>query len=387
MASRNLAYVSSAMLKWARGETPFDDLETVAAKTHINIKELEEWEEGEALPSITNAKKLAFLYDVPLACFFLSNPPEKKLRPYVDRRTSFGAREKTISYKLWHEMRNAMFNREAAVELLSDETKRLFTVPSVTTTDSVEAIATVIRTFLDIKLPFKYKNEYSNNAFNYFRDLIEKKGIMVTQLMGIEKDEIRALSIYFETMPIIAINGKDWERSKVFSLFHEMAHLIRRSSSLCSISFDNYDDAEESICNNIAAATLLPEKEFRIISSKYFSSFQEWNDLCLVKIADCFGTSTSVVLRRLFKLEIITPEYFYQRLSAMREDFNNNSTTKKGEFKVEYHYKYLSKEGRLFPRVILSAYSRGALSYGEMCRTLNLNPIHIGNIEQAVMYN
>lgn len=39
---------------------------------------IDKWERGEELPSITEAKKLANLYKVPFATFYLSNPPEKK---------------------------------------------------------------------------------------------------------------------------------------------------------------------------------------------------------------------------------------------------------------------------------------------------------------------
>lgn len=34
------------------------------------------------MPSITEAKKLANLYKVPFATFYLSNPPEKKTKAY-----------------------------------------------------------------------------------------------------------------------------------------------------------------------------------------------------------------------------------------------------------------------------------------------------------------
>ena len=387
LSLKNYAYISPEMLKWARSETPFCDLADVAARTQIDIEELLNWESGQSLPSITNAKKLAYLYDVPLACFYLSCPPARKPRPYVDRRTPAGIYGKSLSYNLWREIRNTMFNREVAVELMGDDIKTFTTIPIVKATDSVEVTAAAIRDFLGMKTSFLYKNEYGYNAYNYFRDIIEKKGIMVTQLVGIERDEIRALSIYFDTMPIISINGKDWERSKVFSLFHEIAHLIRRSSSLCSIAFDEYDDAEEMICNSIAAATLLPEAEFRRLSSKFFLVYNDWSNSCLAKLADSFGTSTSVVLRRLFSLSVIKPDYFYKRLSELKEEFENSGAENKNAFCPDYYYKYLNKEGRLFPRVVLSAYSRGLLSYGEMCQTLNLSSAHIGNVEQAVMYS
>jgi Zn-dependent peptidase ImmA (M78 family) len=187
-------------------------------------------------------------------------------------------------------------------------------------------------------------------------------------------------------MPIIAINNKDWERAKVFSLFHEVAHLLRRSSSLCLIDFNERSDNEEKICDKIAAETLLPEKTFKSLSSTIKKEFGDWNDNCLLKIADLYAVSTAVVLRRLYELGTISKSYYITRYSQLADEFEKNKNYNKENIIVKYHYRFLNKQGYLFPRTILTAYANGIITYGEMCRSLNVNSMHIGNIEQAVMY-
>ena len=84
---KKYAYVNYKMLVWARSETPFGTTSDVA--NHISgfrSEVIDKWERGEELPSITEAKKLANLYKVPFATFYLSNPPEKKTKAYTDRR-------------------------------------------------------------------------------------------------------------------------------------------------------------------------------------------------------------------------------------------------------------------------------------------------------------
>lgn len=76
---KKYAYVNYKMLVWARSETPFGTTSDVA--NHISgfrSEVIDKGERGEELPSITEAKKLANLYKVPFATFYLSNPPEKK---------------------------------------------------------------------------------------------------------------------------------------------------------------------------------------------------------------------------------------------------------------------------------------------------------------------
>ena len=78
----------------------------------------------------------------------------------------------------------------------------------------------------------------------------------------------------------------------------------------------------------------------------------------------------------------------YKRISdSFKEEQDSIIQNKKDrEFKVKYYITYLSKEGYLFPKKVLSAYSRGDISYGEMCSTLSIKGKHISNIERAVMF-
>lgn len=197
--------------------------------------------------------------------------------------------------------------------------------------------------------------------------------------------------MYYDSFPIIAINNKDFDRAKVFSLFHEVAHLVRRSSSLCLIDFDERNDEEEKICDRIAAEVLMPEDSFRRVASNAYDTYGDWSDLCLLAIADKFAVSTFSVVRRLYEIKIVTKSvYFsvYQRISDSfkeEQDFLLQNKAEK-EFKVKYYITYLSKEGYLFPKKVLSAYSRGDISYGEMCSTLSIKGKHISNIERAVMF-
>ena len=83
MGAKKYAFVNYKMLVWARSETPFGTTSDVV--NHISgfrSEVIDKWERGEELPSITEAKKLANLYKVPFATFYLSNPPEKKTKAY-----------------------------------------------------------------------------------------------------------------------------------------------------------------------------------------------------------------------------------------------------------------------------------------------------------------
>ena len=234
MGKKNIAYINPKMLIWARSETPFISPEAVELTfPAINAADLTKWESGEEYPSINEAKKLASIYKVPFACFYLTTPPSKKPRRYTDRRTLRGQIPDEISYSLWSEIRRIQSIRDGIIEY-ADEEFLCRQIPIVSD-DGVTAVANSIREYLGLTTPLKTQSAYGNNPFNYYKSIVERNGIMVAQISGVEISEMKGLSIYFDSVPIIAINNKDYDRSKVFSLFHELAHIFRRSSSLCTI--------------------------------------------------------------------------------------------------------------------------------------------------------
>ena len=389
MAKKNYAYINKDMLIWARGETPFATTSDVEAQQKgIKAEKLELWESGEELPSITEAKKLAFLYKVPFASFFLSAPPEKTPKSYADRRTYGGTVYRETSYGLWKEIERITQNRKIMLDF-SDGQMEYEEIPSFDATVPVKDIARTIRDYLGIKPPYRTKSLYKGNAFSYFRGILEDKGIIVAQITEVSLEEMKGLSIYYDKYPIIAVNNRDYERAKVFSLFHELAHIIRRSSSLCMIDFDERNDDEEKLCDRIAAEILMPDFSFKSTADEIKEEYYGWSTQCLQAIGDRFAVSSVAVVRRLYELSIISyPEYqkLYKKLSdefeakKLAEDMAQDD-----DFRIKYYIKYLSKEGYLFPRIVVSAYYRGDLSYGELCQTLNMKSKHINNIERAVM--
>ena len=389
MAKKNYAYINKDMLIWARGETPFSSYTDVELQIKtIKAKKLESWEKGEELPSVTEAKKLASLYKVPFACFFLSAPPEKSPKKYVDRRTYGGTVYRETSYELWKEIERITQNRKIMLDYTDDQLSYK-EIPLFDTNASAKEIADGIREYLGIKPPYRTKSLYKNNAFSYFRGVFENNGIIVAQVTNVSLDEMKGISIYYDTYPIIAVNNKDYERAKVFSLFHEFVHIIRRSSSLCMIDFDERNDEEEKICDRIAAEILMPEDSFTTVTEIVRHDYLEWSSPCLQTIGDRFAVSTAAVVRRLYELKIISYSDYQSIYKRISDEFEantlKNAMGKDGDLIIKYHIKYLSKEGNLFPRTVVSAYYRGDLTYGELCKTLNLKSKHIGSIERAVM--
>ena len=385
MGNKNYAYINCEMLKWARERTPIKIDEIPIRVKEFTGEQIESWEKGIEYPSINQAKKLCNLYDIPFAALYLTKLPNVEDTTYIDRRTYRDNLDEEISYELWKEINRLKSCRECAIELLNlDEYKNIFKEinPDFSTND----ISMKIREIFSIETPFKNKTAYSNKAFNYFRNKIESKGVMVLQIENISIKEIRGISLNYEILPIIAVNKNDSDRAKVFTLFHEMAHLVRRTSNLCLIDFNEREDEEEKICNNLAANILIPEITLdSIIKGKDLS-----DDRIITNLSDRYAVSKFVIIKRLYDLNKIDFVLYKSKYEKYLDIFNEIKEIRKKQGQkiiVTQDKKLISSSGKLYPKIILDAYYEGKISFGEVCNTLNINSRYIDNIERMVMFS
>ena len=357
-----IAYINKNMLKWARSETPFADVpEVVASRLEIPIERLLSWEDesSEEYPSLAKAKSIAKIYKIPVAAFYLDAPPARKPVPYQDRRTFNSDSSGKLSLELYNEINRVISEREAILDyslLLSGKSN----YPEIS--DSVEKTADKIRVFFNIHTPFRFKSEYRGNPFSYFRKIIEQKGIAVFQIYGVKLSEMRGLSISYDDLPIICINSDDSDNAKTFTLFHELAHVLRRTSSLCIVDFN--DRGEEHICNEIAASVLMPRLKFL----EFAKQNDVINDDYITKISEHFAVSRLAVVVRLYNLGLISLEEYrgyYARYSI-------ELRKKKIGGGPKFIDRYLSKHGTLYVKTIFDAYENNLISFGESCLELGI---------------
>lgn len=108
-----------------------------------------------------------------------------------------------------------------------------------------------------------------NNRFAHIKHMLESSNIIVQQSgmsqnqtqKSISITECRGYAIYDEYAPLIFINSNDSSiNGKIFTLLHELAHILLKHSGVSSYDF-SID--EEYRCNEIAGEILMPTNEFK----------------------------------------------------------------------------------------------------------------------------
>ena len=129
-----------------------------------------------------------------------------------------------------------------------------------------------IRKDLEIEDNWFEKCKDVRDAFNYIRQKLEMCGVVVMMNGVVGKNthraldvkEFRAFAVVDEWAPLIFINSADSGSAKLFSLFHELAHIWIGMDDLFN-DYHNRTDGNrpvEIICNEVAGELLVPKHIF-----------------------------------------------------------------------------------------------------------------------------
>jgi Zn-dependent peptidase ImmA (M78 family)/transcriptional regulator with XRE-family HTH domain len=302
------ALVRPALLVWAREKAGLT-VEDASAKADIGIDQLRQWENGVDNPSIPQLRKLGDVYKRPLAVFFLAEPP-KGFDPQCEFRRLPGLTPENESPEMRLALRTALFRREAARDLyerLGDSIPqcRVAAHPG----EDEEVVGQRIRELLGIDWEAQLKwpaQPPHYHAFNVWRTAIEGQGVLVFQTGDVDLKEMRGTSIPHGPLPVILLNNADAPVGRVFTLIHELAHILLTNGGHRTSAIEGQQLPEDQILerasNRFAAATLMPRREFLQEASRFPTSVSG-DDEALKQLANRIKVSPEAVLRRLVSLK------------------------------------------------------------------------------------
>lgn len=230
-------------------------LSDVAHRVGVSPEDLVAWRSGSSFPSRGQFRRLAETLRRPTALFFLEKPPTDGTTQ-VSLRAAFGDLKRDLTPEERNLIRFAQ-GLQTIVQWSSPATAA--DLPSATFDDPPDEVSERFRTRLGIKPHQQRSWRDAGLAFEKWRDALETQGVVVVQLaMG--KMAVRGFSLTSKTVPLAAVNTSYSYQVRIFSLFHEIAHLLTDSSSAC-IGFAapaRNVNRVERWCERFAASFLLP---------------------------------------------------------------------------------------------------------------------------------
>lgn len=248
------APINPLTLSWAR-EVNHVSTEDLAHAVGVKPNRVEEFESGDALPTFRQLTLLATKLDRPLGFFFAPPPAVPDVPDTADFR---GRAHATLPADLAKEMRRAEQHRDAMLDLGGRPERKLN--GGAIGWSNIPVRARELRRQFGLTDVFVPPESANSQVFNFWRGLLEEHGVLVFQTTKISLETFRGLSVHHDELPVVMVNGGDSPAGRTFTLFHEVAHLINRTSGLCALR-ETVD--EEAIANNFAANFLMPEAAVR----------------------------------------------------------------------------------------------------------------------------
>ena len=182
---------------------------------------------------------------------------------------------------------------------------------------------------------------------------------------------MRALCIFHNKIPIILLNGKDSVNGRIFSLFHELTHLLLGKSAICG---DDENTQEEIFCNSVAGEFLVPGDDLikNINPGLAVLSYKSLRNLY-----NLYGVSEHVIVRRLLDTNQITRNEYVSYINNYEE--SSSSTDSSGNY-LNNMIKYNS---RAYYSLVLDAYDFGVINSLEFSKFTELGKNQIPKLQEA----
>jgi len=355
--------INPRVLEWARMEAGFT-IPEISERLKVDSERYNGWEKyGSDIPwgKLCQVSKL---YKRQVAVFFLETVPPVVKKPDDFRNSRLSSAG--ISGDVLLAIRRANKYLGLAVELFGKEywihryEWLMQDLPKYV--DSTEKFNSQfskwLRNKIGISLDTQRKAKKITYAFKDWRNSIENNlGIFVFQF-SMPSDEVQAFC-YGEGPPFsIVLNSNDSHSRRIFSLFHELAHIFRYQSGICFPDDVDKNDSLELACNEFAGKFLVPDEVVPVATTlELLSSY-----------ADDFKVSREVILIRNLERELITRKRFSQLWNEVRKQPREKA--KGGP--VTPINKSKSARGEMFFNLIMSAMNANKIDYNTTSDVLGL---------------
>ncbi len=378
--------INPQILLWAREQTGLA-IEEVASHFKKDPEFIENWEKGLSSPSFPQLEKLAKKYKRPTALFFFPEVPqeeslegsfrtlpEQEIR-YIEPHLRFLIRKARAMQINLSELNNG-----------SNPSNRFLLHNFNVENKQLDVVARELRDYFGIDLNTQQQYGNPETAFKEWRLVVEKHGVFVFK-DAFKDGRFSGFCLYDDVFPVIYINNSLPHPRQIFTLFHELAHLLFKTSyieaPLRGSEFLNrlseYDKKIEVFCNAFAGEFLVPDDDF----IRHLDA--EVDDRNLQRFAEQYSVSREVILRKFLDNSIIDSEFYNKKVRQWNEVWaapkQRNKTKKSGGNPNFTKRAYL---GESYMEMAFSQYYKNNISIEQLADYLDVKVGRIPKMESLI---
>ncbi len=364
--------VTRSVITWARERAGFSVEEATE-----NFAKIAAWEAGEAFPTYPQLERLADTFKLPIAVFFFPEPPD--LPPISETFRTLPATEfAQIPRRVQFLLRKASALQINLSELCQGQnpadhliTRDLEFPVNV----SLETMAREVREYIGVSLEEQCSWGTDDDALKNWRQALIDIGVFVFK-DAFRVPEYSGFCLYDEVFPIIYVNNSAAKTRQIFTLFHELAHLLFHTSGIDTIG-DEYIPALpaparriEVLCNHFAAQFLLPEAAFR----DAFAGFDPSENTAEL-LAARFHVSREFIYRKFLDRGLIEEAIYTEAAARWADQRQPGAGGNPYWTKIAYL-------GREYIELALRQYHQNRINQNQLAEYLDFKPRYVGALEE-----
>ena len=381
--------VNPDVLRWARETLRLSQGE-VARRMKKKISDIEAWERGEASPTYIQLESLAYdIYKRPVALFFFPEVPEEDAVEQSFRTLPEQELQRMPSRILYLLRRARVFQLNLAelydgVNPASRQILReLDFAPSV----DVSEMAEQVRAYLGMDLEEQQSWDDADDALKRWRTVLEDRGVFVfkdsfnppgkKKVDGVEST-FSGFCLYDTDFPVIYVNNNKAKNRQIFTLFHELAHLLMHTGGVDTrqddyIEYLTGDNRRiEVLCNQFAAEFLVPSEDLQArLAGKFI------HDKLISDWARLYGVSRETILRRLLDWKRVSQQEYDEKTRQWREERKESSGSGGNYYLTQGAYL-----GEKYIEAVFSNYHMGKVSLEQAADYLDVKTRNVAGMEE-----
>ena len=364
--------VNGDVITWARERAGLSPQEAAH-----KFPKIAAWETGAALPSYPQLESMADEFRIPIAVFFFPERPnvpriEETFRTLPDtefarlpRRIQFLLRKAKAFQLGLHELTQG---RNPAERLITHDLE-------FTARMSADTMAARVRDYLGISLEQQMAWRNVDEALKEWRQALYGVGIFVFK-DAFREESFSGFSLYDDVFPIIYVNNSAAKTRQIFTLFHELGHLLFHTSGIDPLD-DQYVERLperprhiEVLCNRFAAQFLVPEKAFEAAFAG-----QRPTDRTAEILAARFHVSREFIFRKFLDRDLITHEDYgraARQWAGQRQEGSGGNP----------YWSKLAYLGRDYVALAFNQYHQNRIDETQLGEYLDTKPKNVGTLEE-----
>ena len=369
--------INPDIIKWARERSGYT-LKEVGDSVNKDAETISNWESGSSAPTYAQLEKLADKFKRPIALFFFPEVPEEP--DLVNQLALRSSEIEELNPNIRLLLRHAAARQVSLMELnmgVNPAGAKIFRDLHAQLDDSVAELAHHTREYLDISVETQVSWKSPTEALEIWRNRVEEKGIYVFK-DAFQDDFVDGFSLVHDQFPVIYLNNSRPHVRQIFSLFHELAHLLlRRNGITRGIKIGG--EKIERFCNRFAAEFLVPSSDLETRLD-----FPDYDDTAIWELASDFKVSRPVILLKLIDQRILKPTD-YERMTKNWKEAHESNLEKAAESKNlgggDYYNTRAVYLGYRFLELAFSRYHQGRCSIEELAEHLNIKVKNLSGLE------